>query len=225
VSYFIAAIEHERKMHARFQDLILHKILEIITSSFSFLEFSTEHQCTNTILVKSTMLSGSRGFMQNLRCIFLMFTQLSMNFGTLYEFLELNKQKQELENNLPATGPNLAKAQHGRPSLAAKTAHGWPIPGWACSPCRNRGGRLSWHRGGDASGRTRAVGEVDFGVGRRARRWCRSEGGSPTGEAVRARPGCMSGEASARMENLAAAADSGAESGDGSRGGGTSESR
>jgi hypothetical protein len=74
--------------------------------------------------------------MQNLICIFLIFIQFSMNFGTLYEFLELNKQKRELENNLPATGPNPAEAQHGRPSLVAETAHDRPIPGWACIPCR-----------------------------------------------------------------------------------------
>jgi hypothetical protein len=65
-----------------------------------------------------------------------MFIQFSTNFGTLYEFLELNKQKQELETNLSATGSNPAKAQHGRPSLAAETAHGRPIPGWACSSCQ-----------------------------------------------------------------------------------------
>jgi hypothetical protein len=35
-----------------------------------------------------------------------MFIQISTKFGTLYEFLELIKQKQKLENDLPATGPN-----------------------------------------------------------------------------------------------------------------------
>jgi hypothetical protein len=157
-----------------------------------------------------------------------MFIQISTNFGTLYEFLELennlNKQKQELENNLPATGLNPAEAQHGRPSLAAEMAHGRAIPGWACSPCQNRGGRLSWRRGGGAGGRMRVAGEVGFGVGRRARRWCRSEGGSLVGEAVGARPRCTTGEVSARMEDSITAVDSGVESGDGSRGGGASES-
>jgi hypothetical protein len=83
---------------------------------------------------------------------FRMIIQICMNFGTLYEFLELNKQKWELENNLPATGPNSAEAQHGRPSLAAKTAYDRLILGWACSPCRNWGGRLSWRRGGGDNG-------------------------------------------------------------------------
>jgi hypothetical protein len=89
---------------------------------------------------------------------------------------------------------------------------------------KNRGGRLLWHRGGGAGGRTRAAGEAGFGVGRRAQKWHRPEGGSPTGEAVGARPGCTAGEASARMEDSAAAVDSGVESGDGSRGGGASKS-
>jgi hypothetical protein len=42
VRYFIPAIEHEIKMHARFQDLILHRFLYINTSSFDFLEFYTD---------------------------------------------------------------------------------------------------------------------------------------------------------------------------------------
>jgi hypothetical protein len=70
----------------------------------------------------------------------------------------------------------------------------------------------------------RVAREVGFGVGRRARRWCRSEGGSLVGEAVGAQPGCTTGEASARMEDSIAAVDSSVESGDGSRGGGASES-
>jgi hypothetical protein len=70
---------------------------------------------------------------------FLMFIQFSINFRTLYEFLELNKQKWELENNLPATGLNPGEAQHGRPSMAAEMAHGRLIPGWACSPCQTQG--------------------------------------------------------------------------------------
>jgi hypothetical protein len=45
------------------------------------------------------------------------------------------------------------------------------------------------------------------------------------GEAVGARPECTVGEASARMEDSAAAADSGAESGDSSRGCDALESR
>jgi hypothetical protein len=39
VSYFLLAIEHEKKIHARFHDLILHRFLDIITSSFAFLDF------------------------------------------------------------------------------------------------------------------------------------------------------------------------------------------
>jgi hypothetical protein len=42
VSYFIQAIEHESKMHARFQDLMLHRFLYINTSCFDFLEFYTD---------------------------------------------------------------------------------------------------------------------------------------------------------------------------------------
>jgi hypothetical protein len=65
---------------------------------------------------------------------------------------------------------------------------------------------------------------VGFDIGRRAQRLCRPEGGSLVGDAVGVRPGCTAGEVSAQMEDSAAAADSGVESSDGSRGGSTSES-
>jgi hypothetical protein len=48
----------------------------------------------------------------------------------------------------------------------------------------NRGGRLSWRRGGGIGGLTWIAGEVGFGRGRRAWRWRRPEGGSPVGKDV-----------------------------------------
>jgi hypothetical protein len=63
------------------------------------------------------------------------------------------------------------------PSRAGLAAH-----------AENRGGQLSWRRGGGASGRTRVAGEAGFGGGRRVWRWRRPEGGSPAGGARSVRP-------------------------------------
>jgi hypothetical protein len=43
MSIFVQATDHNINMHAKIQYLILHRFLEIITSSFVFLEFFMEH--------------------------------------------------------------------------------------------------------------------------------------------------------------------------------------
>jgi hypothetical protein len=59
-----------------------------------------------------------------------MFIQISTKFGTLYEFLELIKQKQKLENDLPATGPNLSH-ERGPQDVAARSTRQATWPWWA----------------------------------------------------------------------------------------------
>jgi hypothetical protein len=61
---------------------------------------------------------------------FLMFIQISTIFGTLYEFLELIKQKQKLENDLPATGLNPAHERGPQDAAARSTQHA-TRPRWA----------------------------------------------------------------------------------------------
>jgi hypothetical protein len=48
---FIQATEYDAHMHAKFEDLTLSRFLQINSSSFEFLEFSMEQQCTNITLV------------------------------------------------------------------------------------------------------------------------------------------------------------------------------
>jgi hypothetical protein len=54
--------------------------------------------CTNEDWVKTKAWIYSRGFIQNLFCIFMMFMQIFMNFGSLYEFLEIFNQITDFRN-------------------------------------------------------------------------------------------------------------------------------
>jgi hypothetical protein len=59
-----------------------------------------------------------------------MFIQISTNFRTLYEFLDLIKQKRKLENDLPATGLNLAHERGPQGAMTRSTRHA-TRPRWA----------------------------------------------------------------------------------------------
>jgi hypothetical protein len=48
---FAQATEYDARMYEKFWDLIIYRFLEINSSSFDFLEFSMEQQCTNITLV------------------------------------------------------------------------------------------------------------------------------------------------------------------------------
>jgi hypothetical protein len=67
-------------MHAKFQIICKHRYLWTINSVSEFLKFCTKIYHVKVSLVKPTVKSGSRGFIQNLFCNFWTFLQVSMNF-------------------------------------------------------------------------------------------------------------------------------------------------
>jgi hypothetical protein len=83
---------------------------------------------------KSTVKSGSRGIQQNLFCNFWTFLQVSMNFGSLKQFLELKQLKNHLKT-LHSVGPQISPrpAAHGRnwPSPVGRATHGTSTMRWA----------------------------------------------------------------------------------------------
>jgi hypothetical protein len=67
-------------MHAKFQIIFKHRYLLTINLVSKFLEFCTKIFCANMGLVKTTVKSGSRGFIQNLVCKIWTFLQVSTDF-------------------------------------------------------------------------------------------------------------------------------------------------
>jgi hypothetical protein len=53
-------------MHAKFQIICKHRYLRTINLVSGFLEFCTIIYCVKVSLVKPTVKSGSKGFIQNL---------------------------------------------------------------------------------------------------------------------------------------------------------------
>jgi hypothetical protein len=80
------------------------------------LEFCTKIYYVKVSLVKPTVKSGSRGFIQNLFCKFWTFLQVSTNFGSLKQFLLL-KTIRKIIKSLPQywaeTGPRLQPTGRG----------------------------------------------------------------------------------------------------------------
>jgi hypothetical protein len=70
-------------MHAKFQAFCVYRYLQIIYVSIGFLEFYTNQYYDNNRMVKFTVYIFSHGFIGNLVSIFMMFIQISMNFGSL----------------------------------------------------------------------------------------------------------------------------------------------
>jgi hypothetical protein len=67
-------------MHTKFQIICKNRYLWTINLVSGFLEFCTIIYCVKVSLVKSTVKSGSKGFIQNLFCKFWTFLQVSTNF-------------------------------------------------------------------------------------------------------------------------------------------------
>jgi hypothetical protein len=57
-------------MYEKFQIICKHKYLQTINLVSGFLEFCTIIYCTKVSLVKPTVKSGPKGFIQNLVCNF-----------------------------------------------------------------------------------------------------------------------------------------------------------
>jgi hypothetical protein len=66
-------------MHAKFQIIFKHRYLLTINLVSEFLEFCTKIYHAKVSLVKPTVKSGSRGFIQN----------YFVNFGHSYKFLQI----------------------------------------------------------------------------------------------------------------------------------------
>jgi hypothetical protein len=101
---------------------------------------------------KSTVKSGSRGIQQNLFCNFWTFLQVSMNFGSLKQFLELKQLKNHLKT-LHSVGPQISPcpAAHGRnwPSPVGRATRGTSTMRWARSlrGAHARGGAVARRQG------------------------------------------------------------------------------
>jgi hypothetical protein len=78
------------------------------------LEFCTKIYCVKVILVKPTVRSGSRGFIQNLFCNFWTSLQVSTNFLGLKQFLEFKTIEKHLN----------PRAQYRAENRPEATAHG-----------------------------------------------------------------------------------------------------
>jgi hypothetical protein len=85
---FVWATGDDMNMHAKFQIIYKHRYLWTINLISEFLEFCTKIYCAKVSLVKPTVKSSSRRFIQNLFCKFWTFLQVSTNFGRLKQFLE-----------------------------------------------------------------------------------------------------------------------------------------
>jgi hypothetical protein len=70
-------------MYAKFQIICKHRYLQTINLVSGFLKFCTIFYCAKVSLVKPTVKSGPKGFIQNLVCKFWTFLQVSTNFGNL----------------------------------------------------------------------------------------------------------------------------------------------
>jgi hypothetical protein len=84
---FVWVTGDDKNMHAKFQIICKRRYLWKINLVSEFLEFCTKIYRTKVSLVKPTVKSGSREFIQNLFCKILTFLQVSMNFGNLKQFL------------------------------------------------------------------------------------------------------------------------------------------
>jgi hypothetical protein len=80
---FLWATGNDMDMYAKFQIICKHSYLWTINLVSGFLEFCTIIYYVKVSLVKPTVKSGSRGFVQNLFCKFWTFLQVSTNFGSL----------------------------------------------------------------------------------------------------------------------------------------------
>jgi hypothetical protein len=66
--------------HAKFQIICKYRYLSTINLVSKLLKFCTKIYRAKVSLVKTTVKSGSKGFIQNLFCKFWTLLQVSMNF-------------------------------------------------------------------------------------------------------------------------------------------------
>jgi hypothetical protein len=91
--------------------------------------------CTNKVLVKSIAYIYSRGFQQNLNCIFLKLIQIYTNFRSLSNFLELPKpitKRKRIHRHWVKTDPRSQPPWPGGPWLA--TGLKAALPSWRNRP-------------------------------------------------------------------------------------------
>jgi hypothetical protein len=94
-------------MHAKIQSIIKYRYLQTIILVSECLQFCTRNYCIKVRLVKPTVQSGSRVFIQNFVCNFWTLLQVFMNFGSLQSFLGIKT----IENNLKSTAQCWADIQ------------------------------------------------------------------------------------------------------------------
>jgi hypothetical protein len=80
---FVWATGNDMNVHAKFQIIYKHWYLWTINLVSEFLEFYTKIFHAKVSLVKSTVKSGSKGFIQNWFCKFWTLLQVSTNFWSL----------------------------------------------------------------------------------------------------------------------------------------------
>jgi hypothetical protein len=126
------------------------------------MEFCTKIYYVKVSLVKPTVKSGSRGFIQNLFCKFWTFLQVSTNFGSLKQFLLL-KIIRKIIKSLPQywaeSGPRLQPTgRSGLPRAVGRKA-GWATA-WQPSPAGQTAcaARCNAHAGAVTTRRLRARG-------------------------------------------------------------------
>jgi hypothetical protein len=130
---FVWATGDDMNMYAKFHIICKHRYLWTINLVSGFLEFCTKIYCVKVSLVKPTVKSGSRGFIQNLFCNFWTFLQVSMNFGILKQFLlfKIIRKMIKIPDTVPGQKPARGYSPRGlaaRPTGPAEKLAG-PRPG------------------------------------------------------------------------------------------------
>jgi hypothetical protein len=67
---FVSSTGDDMDMYAKFHIIFNHRYLRTINLFSEFLEFCTIFYCAKVSLVKPTVKSGQKGFIQNLVCNF-----------------------------------------------------------------------------------------------------------------------------------------------------------
>jgi hypothetical protein len=131
------------KVHAKVKIVCKHRHLWTINLVSELLEFYTKICYAKVSLVKPTVKSGSKGFIQNLFCKFWAFLQVSMNFWSLNYFLGIKINGKKIKT------ARLAHWAESAPGPAATTMVAQPAhTGAARTPC---GHHARDRRGGAAT--------------------------------------------------------------------------
>jgi hypothetical protein len=202
MNLFVWATGDDMNMHAKFHIICKHRYLWIINSVSEFLEFCTKIYHVKVSLVKPTVKSGSRGFIQNLFCNFWTFLQVSTNFWSLKQFLKfetIEKHLKTIAQYWAETGPRLQPTGRGGQLRAVGQKAGWatawqpsPAGQMACAArCNTR--MPAWRQ----SGRERGNEGVAHGRGRVRQTACGGRKRSVGGSVLRGAAGRGPGEVDA----------------------------